>query len=388
MIGPGLRLEPGRRLPRRNLLIVGSDSIAGRLSPRLEDTGEVQVVGYLDDHGSGSDQPDQSGLSNQSDRKCLGRVRDLRQVCEQQRVDQVLLAMSRWEEEAAESLAPLWAGGRRVIGGGRHPMTIVPSRYVVLPQKVVALPNGHGPGGPARDRKVTDPGSPGAGRVAGEGVDGRRPPQLASGAKRAMDIVGAGAALVVSLPVLIAAAVAIRLTSRGPVMYRQQRVGLDGREFSMLKLRSMRVEKHRPSVSRGSGQPGSGTGWDGAPVCCVGPFPKLKHDPRVTRVGRVLRRLSIDELPQLWNVLRGDMSLVGPRPFVPDDAGLIEDWARDRTTVRPGVTGLWQVAGRNDVTFEDMCRLDHLYVYCWSLRLDVQLLVRTVPAVLKRSGAY
>ena len=120
----------------------------------------------------------------------------------------------------------------------------------------------------------------------------------------------------------------------------------------------------------------------------MGPFPKLKDDPRVTSVGRILRRTSLDELPQLWNVVRGEMSLVGPRPFVPDDAVWITDWAQRRYSVRPGITGLWQVSGRNNLTFDEMCRLDSLYVSCWSAGLDIRILVRTLRAVLARSGAY
>jgi len=120
----------------------------------------------------------------------------------------------------------------------------------------------------------------------------------------------------------------------------------------------------------------------------MGPFPKLKDDPRVTAVGRLLRRTSLDELPQLWNVIRGEMSLVGPRPFIPEDDAWITDWAQRRYSVRPGITGLWQVSGRNNLTFDEMCRLDGLYVSCWSPGLDIRILLRTLRAVLTRSGAY
>jgi lipopolysaccharide/colanic/teichoic acid biosynthesis glycosyltransferase len=159
-------------------------------------------------------------------------------------------------------------------------------------------------------------------------------------------------------------------------MLHQTRVGRDGRAFAMLKFRSM-VE-NPPE-------------WDPKelqldPV--VGPFPKLKNDPRVTPVGRVIRRTSIDELPQLWNVLRGQMSLVGPRPFIPEDAAWIDGWAEQRYSVRPGMTGLWQVSGRNDLLFEDMCRLDHLYVSSWSLGLDMRIFLQTLRAVTQGRGAY
>jgi len=397
MIGSGLELGPDRRRVRRNVLIVGSDSIAGRLSPKLEDTGEVQVVGYLDDddgggnggnggnggHGGSGGNGDGDGNGGPgSDHRCLGSVRELREVCRREKVDHVVFAMSRCEAEGVETVVPFSTGGRRFVGGGWRSLAIVPNRYVVLPQRGAVSPPAASLG-----RELAVAGRAGAGAAERAGIEAPLSPQLLSKTKRALDIAGAALALAVFLPLLVVAALAIRLTSRGPVIFRQERVGLDGNRFSMLKLRSMRIDTDPANLSalaEGSSQPAGEHLGDG----CVGPFPKLKRDPRVTRVGCVIRRLSIDEIPQLWNVLRGDMSLVGPRPFVPKDAELIEGWAQDRNAVRPGVTGLWQVAGRNDVTFEDMCRLDHLYVHCWSLRLDLRLLLRTVPAVLRRSGAY
>jgi lipopolysaccharide/colanic/teichoic acid biosynthesis glycosyltransferase len=168
----------------------------------------------------------------------------------------------------------------------------------------------------------------------------------------------------------------IKTTSKGPILFRQIRVGRHAEPFSMLKFRSMRTERDAAN------EPSKGV------ENAVGPFPKLKNDPRVTRVGKVLRRTSMDELPQLWNVVRGEMSLVGPRPFVPDDSVWITDWAQKRYTVRPGITGLWQVSGRNDLTFSEMCRLDNLYVSCWSAGLDMRILVRTLRAIVVGSGAY
>jgi lipopolysaccharide/colanic/teichoic acid biosynthesis glycosyltransferase len=168
----------------------------------------------------------------------------------------------------------------------------------------------------------------------------------------------------------------VRLTSRGPVLFRQARIGRNGRQFWMLKFRTMHVERSDVSPASLEGE------------VVAGPFVKLKRDPRITPLGRFLRHTSLDELPQLWNVLRGEMSLVGPRPFMLEDAAIIEGWALRRYSVRPGITGLWQVSGRNELTVAEMCRLDQLYVNCWSLGLDVRILLRTLWVVLGGHGAY
>jgi exopolysaccharide biosynthesis polyprenyl glycosylphosphotransferase len=193
--------------------------------------------------------------------------------------------------------------------------------------------------------------------------------------KRAFDVVTAAVVLVLSGPILALAAIAIRLDSPGPVLFRQERVGIDGRRFWILKLRTMTVDAeerkaellHRNEMD--------------------GPLFKLRDDPRVTRVGRVLRKLSIDELPQCWNVLRGEMSIVGPRPALPSEVDEWDDEVRERLRVRPGITGLWQVSGRNETSFEDYKRLDLYYVDNWSLLHDVKIVLRTLPAVALQRGA-
>jgi lipopolysaccharide/colanic/teichoic acid biosynthesis glycosyltransferase len=199
-------------------------------------------------------------------------------------------------------------------------------------------------------------------------------------AKRAIDVLVAATALLLCLPLLLLVWALVRLTSPGPALFRQSRVGEGGRPFEMLKFRTMVVDgddsAHREYVRRllsGSAEPEDG-------------LYKLGADPRVTRVGAVLRKASIDELPQLINVLRGDMSLVGPRPALPWEAALFPDWAAPRFTVRPGLTGLWQVSGRNRLTMLDGLVLDADYVARQSLFLDLAILLRTVPAVL-RGGA-
>ena len=191
--------------------------------------------------------------------------------------------------------------------------------------------------------------------------------------KRALDVTGAVLLLIALFPLLIAIALAIRLTSRGPVIFHQQRVGRDGRAFSMLKFRTMDADAEaRKGGLRGRNE-------------AEGLF-KIVDDPRVTGVGRFLRRSSLDELPQLFNVLRGQMSIVGPRPLVPEEDGTIAGWHRRRLKVRPGMTGVWQVMGSARVPLTEMVELDNLYVLSWSPWLDLKILLRTVAFVLARRG--
>ena len=194
--------------------------------------------------------------------------------------------------------------------------------------------------------------------------------------KRGIDFFGAAIGLVLVAPVLLAAAVAIKLTSPGPVLFVQRRYGLNKRLFPMYKLRTM--------VTNAEALQASLEGRNEA----QGPVFKIAEDPRVTRVGRWLRRTSLDELPQLWNVLRGEMSLVGPRPLPIRDVGRFDEtWLMRRFSMRPGVTCLWQVTGRSDVGFNDWVALDLKYIDDWSLRLDLEILLKTIPAVLAGAGA-
>jgi exopolysaccharide biosynthesis polyprenyl glycosylphosphotransferase len=204
--------------------------------------------------------------------------------------------------------------------------------------------------------------------------------------KRAFDIFVAALALVVLSPLWVLMAVLIKLDSKGPVLYRQERVGMDGRIFLFLKFRTMRTgaddREHREYQRRYiAGHPETNLGDDLRPVY------KLHDDPRVTRTGRWLRRTSLDELPQLLNVLRGDMSLVGPRPPIPYEVEAYALWHRKRLDMKPGMTGLWQVSGRNRLSFDEMVRLDLFYIENWSLWLDLKIMLRTLP-VLLRGEAY
>lgn len=200
--------------------------------------------------------------------------------------------------------------------------------------------------------------------------------RLADGVKRSLDVILAGGGLIVLAPLFLVIAALIKITSRGPVFFAQERYGYHRRRFNILKFRSMVA--NAPELMQ---QLEAKNEADG-------PIFKIKNDPRITRVGRFLRTTSLDELPQLWNVLRGDMSLVGPRPMSVRDVSRFSDaQLMRRFSVRPGITGLWQVSGRSSLSFEKWIALDFRYIDEWSLGLDLKILARTVPAVLKRSGA-
>jgi exopolysaccharide biosynthesis polyprenyl glycosylphosphotransferase len=194
--------------------------------------------------------------------------------------------------------------------------------------------------------------------------------------KRLIDVTVAAVGLVLCAPLFLLIALAIRLDSPGPIIFRQTRVGLRGRHFEMYKFRSMHVgaEEQQDMLA--------------AMNEADGPIFKIRDDPRLTRVGRILRRLSMDELPQLVNVLRGEMSLVGPRPPIPAEVEKYQEWHKKRLEAPPGMTGLWQVSGRSRLSFDEMVLLDIYYIENWSLWLDFKILMRTIPKVLLGEGAY
>jgi exopolysaccharide biosynthesis polyprenyl glycosylphosphotransferase len=194
--------------------------------------------------------------------------------------------------------------------------------------------------------------------------------------KRGFDLLVSSIVLVAGLPVWLAIAAAVKLTSRGPVFYRDERIGLGERPFGMLKFRTMYAD----AQARQAGLEAENE--------ADGPLFKIREDPRVTGVGVFLRRFSLDEIPQVWNVLRGEMSLVGPRPLPLRDYTLLEAWHRKRYLVLPGITGLWQISGRSNLDFDDLVRLDFYYLENWSIWLDISILLKTIPAVLRGSGAY
>ena len=209
--------------------------------------------------------------------------------------------------------------------------------------------------------------------VAGQQSPRRRP--LAVAAKRLFDLTGAVCGLIVLAPFLAGVALLIRFVDGSPVIFRQPRAGIGGRPFEIVKFRTMvrGADAHRPMLRLVNEVDGNAA------------F-KLSHDPRATRLGRILRTTSIDELPQLWNVLRGDMSLVGPRPHPFDDVAGYAPWHFRRLDVKPGITGAWQVTARTERSFDRWVDLDLDYIDNWSLGLDLKLLVRTVPALIRREG--
>ncbi|HEY7794506.1 MAG TPA: sugar transferase [Gaiellaceae bacterium] len=206
-----------------------------------------------------------------------------------------------------------------------------------------------------------------------------RPPVLGGAdwaVKKAFDVVVSALAVVIGLPVWLLIALAIKLDSRGPVFFRDRRIGVGEREFGMLKFRTMVAGAEEQQLLLEERNEAGGALF------------KIRDDPRVTRVGRLLRRVSLDEIPQVLNVLRGEMSLVGPRPLPLRDFQQLEPWHRKRYHVLPGITGLWQISGRSDLTFDDLVRLDFYYIENWSIWLDITILVKTIPAVIQKRGAY
>jgi exopolysaccharide biosynthesis polyprenyl glycosylphosphotransferase len=206
--------------------------------------------------------------------------------------------------------------------------------------------------------------------VRPHGIDGTR-----AATKRATDIIISAALIILSSPVFLITSLLIKLTSAGPIFFAQERVGLNKKRFKMLKFRTMVVdaEQQQPALEQFNE--------------ATGPVFKIRSDPRITPIGKFLRKMSIDELPQLINVIKGDMSLVGPRPLpLRDYTGFSEDWHRRRVSVRPGITGLWQVNGRDHSSFDNWMKQDLDYIDHWSLRLDAQVMLKTIPAVLRGSG--
>jgi lipopolysaccharide/colanic/teichoic acid biosynthesis glycosyltransferase len=195
--------------------------------------------------------------------------------------------------------------------------------------------------------------------------------------KSAVDWVLAALLSLVIVPVIGLLAVLVRLDSRGAALFRQTRVGVDGTPFTMLKLRTMSIDAPQRQVEVAGDSDHAGE-----------VLFKMRNDPRMTRVGRILRRTSLDELPQIFNVLRGEMSLIGPRPGLPDEVARYDDWARRRLDVKPGMTGLWQVSGRSDLPWDESVHLDLEYVDNWDPMLDLSIAARTFGAVIGSKGAY
>jgi exopolysaccharide biosynthesis polyprenyl glycosylphosphotransferase len=333
----------GRNL--RHMLIVGANARAVQVAQRISLKPELgyRILGFVDQGWEGSDEFRQSGYSVVSD------IDHLAQYLRDSIVDEVVIALPLKSQHGLAALVARVCEEQGIITrvlSDLFDLKLARARVEELEgASLITHYTGNDEGWPV----VT---------------------------KRVLDITVSASLLALLAPLLLVVAALIKLTSAGPVLFCQSRLGFNKRRFKICKFRTMvadaeqqiKTVEHLNEVS--------------------GPVFKMKNDPRMTTIGRFLRKTSIDELPQLWNVLRGDMSLVGPRPLpVRDYEGFNEDWQRRRFSVRPGITCLWQIAGRSSIPFEKWMQLDLQYIDQWSLRLDLEILLRTIPAVLRGSGA-
>ncbi len=324
---------------RRRAVLVGSGKHIEDVAHALKDEAHapVEMVGFV----SLAPRPD-NGL------RSLGAIEDMPQVLDAHRVQEVIIADPDFPQDRAVELVDQ-CHQRGVT------VRIAPSTMEILVHRAEFVPGASVP------------------------LFELRPPVFDGfdyAVKRTFDFVVSLALIVLLSPLLILIGIAVAVSSRGPVLYRSMRPGIGGESFACLKFRTMRSDADQLQADLESLNE------------ATGPLFKIRDDPRLTRVGRLLRRYSLDELPQLLNVLAGKMSLVGPRPLPQRDFEQLEDWHKKRYLVLPGVTGLWQVSGRSELDFDDLVRLDFLYLERWSVGLDLAILLKTVPAVFSRRGAF
>jgi len=323
----------------RRAVLVGSgrhiEDVAHALTDEVH--APVEMVGFI----SLTPRPD-NGL------RSLGRIDDLPEVLDAHRVQEVIIADPDFPEERAVELVD------QCHRRGVH-VRIAPSTMEILVHRAEFVPGASVPLFELRPPVF-------------DGVD--------YVVKRSFDFCISALLILALSPVLLACAAAVRLSSRGPILYRSMRPGIGGEPFACLKFRTMRSDAGELQADLEAENE------------ATGPLFKIREDPRVTRVGAFLRRYSLDELPQLFNVVAGKMSLVGPRPLPQRDFDQLEEWHKKRYLVLPGVTGLWQVSGRSELDFDDLVRLDFLYLERWSVGLDLTILLKTIPAVLTRRGAF
>ncbi len=327
--------------PPERCLIIGHGTDAGRIATKLTESRSVSatVVGRVAPIG-------EDGNSSPSDLTTLGDLSELPKILKHYNVERVIIAPGAGEQEEMLDVIRL--------------VTALHMSVSVLPRLLEVVGSS----------STFD-------EIDGIWLLGVRQFGLSRSSeflKRMMDITGAAVGLVILAPLLVTLAIAIKLDSRGPVLFRQSRIGRRGQRFWMLKFRSMvdgadQIKDRLRDLNEAEG----------------GLF-KISADPRVTRVGRLLRRTSLDELPQLLSVLKGDMSLVGPRPLIQDEDVLIEGWRRRRLAVKPGMTGQWQIFGSSRIPMNEMVKIDYMYGANWSLWLDLKILLRTIPYVLSRRG--
>lgn len=329
---------------RQRTVVVGSGLVADRLADRLDKHEEfgLEAIGLVDD--------DVHTLNGTQRLPKLGSLEQLDEVLDECEVDRVIIAFSRASHQQLLSCI-------RTCREHRVAVDVVPRLFELLD------------------------GAQSMSQIGGLPVISIGAPPLthvSRVAKRALDIVGSALLLLLFSPILIAIAIAIKIDSRGPVFFRQERAGRGQTTFQLIKFRSMYRDADRRKRD-----------FEAANEATDGVMFKIKRDPRMTTVGRFLRRSSLDELPQLINVLLGDMSLVGPRPLILSESKhAAQTWHARRLDLRPGITGLWQVSGRSDLPFQEMIRFDYQYVSGWSLARDIEILLATIPVVISGRGAY
>ncbi len=321
------------------ILLVGSGRVADVVAARFSSVADAEVVGYVDDS--------QRCDTGDPDLPKLGTLDDLPALVSSHRIDQIVVAFTPASGAKLADLLRTLAGDVKI--------SVVPRLFDLLTIRS-HVDDLHG-------LPVVD--------VAPATLS-----QAARCSKRALDLGTSLVGLAFLLPLMAVVALAVAATSDGPVLYRQERSGRGGKPFDIYKFRTMYDGADRERTGLTSQNE------------VDGPLFKVREDPRITSIGGFLRRTSLDELPQLFNVVAGHMSLVGPRPFIDCESSMICGWAARRFEVRPGVTGLWQISGRSDLPFEELCRLDYSYVASWSLLWDLRIMWHTPAAVLRRRGAY
>ena len=344
-----------RRHFRRQMVIIGENGVASDIIRHIVKhnapfwiSGQISLDGHKTQTGN-------KPLKNVLGKKILGNIRELPNIIKENHIQEIIITEKSINKRTLISLLDFSVSNGLVAWFPPFLLPIIPMKLNIdefcgLPMVRMCL---------------------------------QRNPGFFKMAKRATDLFLSSVIIAVSAPILGIIAAAVKLDSKGPVLYRAEVVGENGRRFKMFKFRSMRIDGdnsiHKKFVSKLI---------KGEIDRKNSSVLKITDDPRVTRVGKIIRRLSLDELPQLFNVLKGDMSLVGPRPCLPYEYELYKDWHRKRNSVRPGITGLWQIAGRSEVTFEEMILLDLYYIYNRNILMDLSILFETLFVVFKMEGAY
>jgi exopolysaccharide biosynthesis polyprenyl glycosylphosphotransferase len=333
-----------RGIGRERVLVVGGTGLGRQVMNGIvaQTFLGYSLAGYLEDRES------PPGERRNMHFRRLGRVQDLEVLLQPHGIDQVIIALPFWEHHRLPEIV-------RSCRAAGVEFRVVPDLFELSFDRVNVA------------------------NLSGIPLIGLKELSLKGWnlvLKRASDLALVLLAAPVLLPLAGLIALAIKWDSPGPAIFKQRRVGKDGKLFTAYKFRTMVVdaEERKAELARLNESDG--------------PSFKIRNDPRMTRVGRFLRRSSLDELPQLWNILRDEMSLVGPRPPLPEEVARYDDWHRRRLEVKPGLTGLWQVLGRSDTSFDEMVRLDIYYAENWSQGMDLRILLETIPAVLSGKGAY